>query len=147
MFDSNQLITRSYLLKERELNPNDERLEIYDAIQKAVSTITPWGMLTVTTTTPIYDLVVFEGLIRRFHHQVHRSVLGMRKKSRVPMLTILERNKKGILHAHILIGHIQGSKREQEVTTFKHYLQKQIFPSVIKVVFPQFCLVGVSFLL
>jgi hypothetical protein len=133
MFDSSELSTRSYLLKEKELNPNDERLQIYDAIQKAVSNITPWGMLTITTTTPIYDLTVFEGLVRRFYHQVHRSVLGMRKRSRVPMLTILERNKKGVLHAHILIGHIQGSKREQEVTTFKHFLQKQIFPSVVRV--------------
>ena len=133
MFDSSALITRSYLLKEKELKPNDERLQIYDAIQIAVSNVTPWGMLTITTTTPIYDLTIFEGLVRRFYHQVHRSVLGMRKRSRVPMLTILERNKKGVLHAHILIGQIQGSKREQEVTTFKHFLQKQIYPSVMNV--------------
>jgi hypothetical protein len=142
MFDSSELITRSCLLREKELNPNDERLQIYDAIQKAVSNVTPWGMLTITTTTPIYDLTVFEGLVRRFYHQVHRSVLGMRKRSRVPMLTILERNKNGVLHAHILIGHIQGSKREQEVTSFKHFLQKQIYPSVVKVLMRLTCGVG-----
>jgi hypothetical protein len=133
MCDQNELITRLHLLKEQALNPNDQRLKVYDAIQKAVSNITPWGMLTITTTTPIYDLIVFESLVRRFHSQVHRLVLGMRKSSRVPMLTILERNKKGVLHAHILIGDIQGSKREQEATTFKHFIQKQIFPSVVKV--------------
>jgi hypothetical protein len=57
----------------------------------------------------------------------------MRKSSRIPMLTILERNVKGVLHAHILIGQIQGSKREQSATTFRHFLQKQIFPSLIRV--------------
>ncbi len=133
MYDMTKLKTRSRLERENERNPNDERLQIYDAIQQAVATIKPWGLVTITTTTPIYDLLFFEGLVRRFHHQIHRSVLGMRKNSRVPMLTILERNKKGVLHAHILIGHVQGEKREQDATTFRHFLQKQIFPSVVRV--------------
>lgn len=133
MTDPSQLVTRQHLLKEMETNPNDEHLQIYDAIQQAVADIKPWGLLTITTTTPIYDLLFFEGFVRRFHHQVHRSVLGMRRNSRVPMLTILERNKKGALHAHILIGHVQGDKRGQDATTFKHFLQKQIFPSVVRV--------------
>jgi hypothetical protein len=133
MFEPSELITKSYLVRELELNPNDERLQIYDAIQRAVAKIEPWGLLTITTRSPIYDRPIFEGLIRRFAHQTWRSVLGMRKQSRLPMLTILERNKKGILHAHILIGQIQGTKRQREDTTFKHYVQKQIFPSIVKV--------------
>jgi hypothetical protein len=132
MNNNHRFSTRSYL--EGSQTPSaKEQLEIYNAIQAAVSNITPWAMVTVTTSTPVTDEIVLEGLLRRFVGQLHRTVLGMRKKSKIPAIAIIERGGSGALHAHLIVGHIEGGQRRLSDTDFKHYMQKQLFPSCIKI--------------
>ncbi|MGI6525352.1 MAG: hypothetical protein ACOX2O_08725 [Bdellovibrionota bacterium] len=127
------LPVRDFLVEAKRLDPNDTRLEIYDAIQAAVSKMVPWIHLTITTSTGSADEVLMESLCRRFAHQLQRTVLGMRKKSKIPILTVLEKNPNGAWHAHFLIGKIEGSQRLRNATTFKHYIQKQPLSAVVKI--------------
>jgi|GEM_PF-4847518 len=134
MFDSTHIHpTRKYLQEIKRAFPNDTRLEFYEAIQAAAANVEPWCLLTITTSTPIRDVVLFEGLCRRFTCQFHREVLGMRKNSKIQMIVVLESSKSGALHAHLLIGKPQGKTRKQEDTTFKSYLQKKPFPALLKI--------------
>ena len=129
---NHRLSTKSYL--EDSATPHAaEQLEIYSAIQAAVSRITPWAMITVTTSTPVTDEIVLEGLLRRFASQLHRTVLGMRKRSKIPAIAIIERGATGALHAHLIVGQIEGNQRRLCDTDFKHYMQKQLFPACIKI--------------
>jgi hypothetical protein len=134
MLDSTQrLSTREYLHKMKKAFSSDTRLEFYEAIQAAAANVDPWCLLTITTTTPIRDVILFEGLCRRFSCQLHREVLGMRKFSKIQMIVVLESSKSGALHAHLLIGKPQGKTRKREDTTFKSYLQKKPFPALLKI--------------
>lgn len=134
MFDSHlQFATRQHLLRVKEEFSQDCRLDYYDAIQAAATNIDPWCLLTITTTTPIMDAIKFEGLCRRLVHQLHRAVLGMRKKSMIPILVVLERGANKALHGHLLIGKPIGATRILEKTTFKHYLEKRPFPALLRI--------------
>ena len=134
MFDEvHHLSTRAYLEEVKKQFPNDPRLEVYEELQPAVSKIDPLLFVTITFASKVSDEVSCEGICRRITYQLQRAVAGKRTKTKVPFFVVLERSKSKALHVHTLIGRVQGSTRTLESTTFKHYTQKQLFPSLIKI--------------
>jgi hypothetical protein len=93
----------------------------------------PTLFVTVTFASQVSDEITCEGISRRIVSQLQRAVVGKRTKSRLPCFVVLERNKNGALHIHILIGKVQGKTRALESTTLKKYIQKQALPSLLKI--------------
>ena len=115
-----KLPTCAYLEEIKHFFPNDSRPEIYNTIFREVSRFDPVLVVHPTFTKKLYDEVVAEQTLERLFNQLERAVVGMRKKSMLPRLVVLERHADNSIHAHAIIGKAKGESKKLFETDFAH---------------------------